>query len=95
MKTISIPSATRPNMRDINGRIAPQAPVHSTMLKGIARNVTAVPEDLIRNRVKLEIKEELLTEGVDHKGSCPFFRYHSAHLVCVGQLDGEGIPDSC
>jgi hypothetical protein len=50
---------------------------------------------LIRNRVKLEIKEELLTEGVDHKGSCPFLRYRSAHLVCVGQLDGEGIPDSC
>ena len=91
MKAISIASATRPNMKDINGRSAPQAPVHSMMLKGIARNIMAVPEGLIRNRVKLEIKEELLTEGLDHKGSCPSLRYRSAHLVCI---DGEGIPDS-
>jgi hypothetical protein len=70
--------------------------VHFAMLKGIATNVTAVPESLIRERVELAIQGELLTDGVDHEASCPCLRdrYRSARLVSVVHLDGEAIPDS-
>ena len=67
--------------------------VHFAMLKGIVRNVTTVPEGLIKNRVKLTIQRELLTYGVGNEALCQCLRYccPSAHLVFV---DGEIIPNS-
>jgi len=99
MKAISIPIAATPTRRDSTESITPRMWVHFAMLKGIARNVTTVPECLIRNKVKPAIQGEFLTEGLDREESCPCLRYRSVRLglVCVGQLDGEGIPraESC
>lgn len=97
MKAISIPSAMKSTRRASTENVIPNLLVHCTMLKGIARNVTAVAGGLIRNGIKLAIQRQLLTEGLDHEELCPWFRYRyrSARLVCIDQLDGEGIPDSC
>ena len=97
MKAISIPSPARPTRRDNTESPIPKVSVHFAMLKGIAKNAKPAPEGLIRNRVKLAIQGELLTDELDHERSCQSLCYCSAllGLVSVGQLDGETIPKRC
>jgi hypothetical protein len=71
MKAISIPSAMKSTRRASTENVIPNLLVHCTMLKGIARNVTAVAGGLIRNGIKLAIQRQLLTEGLDHEELCP------------------------